>query len=290
MPKTPRIIEPFSHIYSPGEDEYPGPDTPNLRAGDPYREWVPNDHTFVKGPDGIWHSFGITAPFTPIVHEGEYCGYHISGPKSISLKPEAWMEHPKVLPPSARPGEPVWFWAPFVVERGGVYHMFYGPGDMRLATSTDLFHWEPQGTVFSQEGVPRDPCIVEIGGRHCMVYVAENSLFARWSDDLRKWSDTAQEIYRSPREGACPESPFLVPYDDAWYMFWCLYDGAQGPYDHRVTVLRSDDPTDFHKAELVASLQAHAQEIIHEEATGKWYISSAEWPHRGVSLAEMVWE
>ena len=34
---------------------------------------------------------------------------------------------------------------------------------------------------------------------------------------------------------------------------------------------------------------AHAPEIIRGE-NGQWYISSVEWPTRGVSLAELVWE
>jgi hypothetical protein len=49
---------------------------------------------------------------------------------------------------------------------------------------------------------------------------------------------------------------------------------------------------DFHSRRTcvpVAELQAHAPEIFHDEV-GDWYISSVEWPHRGVSIAPLTWQ
>ena len=53
--------------------------------------------------------------------------------------------------------------------------------------------------------------------------------------------------------------------------------------------MRSETPTDFMSAPVIAEIDSHAPELICAE-DGQWYISSVEWPHRGVSLAPLEWE
>lgn len=52
--------------------------------------------------------------------------------------------------------------------------------------------------------------------------------------------------------------------------------------------VRSEDPLRF-DGRPVARLEAHAPEVFRDE-DGQWYISSAEWPARGVSIAKLAWE
>ena len=60
--KIPSIVGPYVTVYRPLGDRYPGPDTPQLKAGQFYPDWVPNDHAIIKGSDERWHAIGITHP------------------------------------------------------------------------------------------------------------------------------------------------------------------------------------------------------------------------------------
>jgi len=81
----------------------------------------------------------------------------------------------------------------------------------------------------------------------------------------------------------------MIEMDGAFYLFWTIHDGTHGNWDHRTFVFRSDRPDDFREAEEVAMLDAHAPELV-RDADGEWFISSVEWPIRGVSLARLAWE
>ncbi|MBT6146109.1 MAG: hypothetical protein HOH74_11800, partial [Gemmatimonadetes bacterium] len=78
-------------------------------------------------------------------------------------------------------------------------------------------------------------------------------------------------------------------------LFVCGWDGEwdrvdlQGAYQHKTYVYQSDDPMKFALESEVAVIDAHAPEIIQDEE-GDWFISSVEWPHRGVSIARLVWD
>ena len=92
----------------------------------------------------------------------------------------AWEQLPHVLPPAERPNERHELYAPFAIERDGLFYLFYGPTEMRLATSPDLFHWQAQGVLFGGEEGARDPCVLWLDGRYVMVYIAgRRSLCAR---------------------------------------------------------------------------------------------------------------
>jgi arabinan endo-1,5-alpha-L-arabinosidase len=61
----------------------------------------------------------------------------------------------------------------------------------------------------------------------------------------------------------------------------------QGACQHKTYVYVSDDPSHFESR--IAVVDAHAPEIFQDEG-GDWFISSVEWPHRGVSIARLDWE
>ena len=108
------------------------------------------------------------------------------------------------------------------------------------------------------------------------------------SKDLLDWSP-AQTILQM-----APESPSLVCFDGTFYLFVCGWNGiwdhktVQGAYQHQSCVYQSDDPLEF-DGRAVAHLESHAPEIFQGE-DGQWYISSAEWPERGVSIATLEWK
>lgn len=293
---SPRIAGPWVTVYRPRGDYYAGPDTPELQSGSWYDEWVANDHGFALGPDGRWHLFGITHPLTSPerIHDGEVQSFHAvapAGPFEDGLRDGAWEELPKVLTAPERPGEPPEQHSPAIVLHDGLYHMLYGPNLIRLATSADLMEWTPRGTVFEAGPTARDPNVLALDGGYRMVYCIEERIETRTSPDLLTWSPPTC-ILTLPA-GIAPESPFVVPHGGTFYLFVCGWDGkwdgtdVAGAYQHTTWVYQSDDPTFFSRQ--VATLDAHAPEVLQAES-GRWYLSSAEWPQRGASLAELVWE
>lgn len=125
--KVPRIAGPYVTIYQAAADRFPGPDTVELKAGQLYEEWVPNDHAFIQGPDKRWHLFGITHPLTSPerVHEGEFQSFHAlapAGPLNAALREHAWQDLPKVLSATERPGENPAFYAPYLVRKEKLYY------------------------------------------------------------------------------------------------------------------------------------------------------------------------
>ena len=292
--KRPRIDGEYVPVYRPAPDIFPGPDSERFRAGLLYDDWVPNDHTILKGADNRWHAFGITHPAPPPgagPHEAEWLSFHAATPAGTlpqHLRDGAWKDLPKVLSPADRVGERYENQAPYIIQREGLYYMIYGPTPLRLATSPDLLTWTPQGALFVEERGARDPCVLYWEGTYILVYVTEHSILARTSSDLKVWSQNPVEIFRMRRPGD-PESPVLLRHDGAFYLFWCIWDATHGDYDHRTFVFRSENPLDFRDASLVSEIDAHAPEVFIGENNG-WYISSAEWPHRGVSIARLIWE
>jgi beta-fructofuranosidase len=301
MYKKPVIAGEYTHVYIPGADVFPGPAAMCFKAGEKYADWAPNDHAIIKGSDNKWHAFGITHPTPPdykppleynreTIHAGEWLLFHTvagEGKFKDNIRNGAWRDLPKILYPSQRPGERNEIHAPFIVEKDGLYYMVYGPDPVRLAVSKDLYNWELKGALFTGHPTTRDPNILFHDGKYLLTNTVENYLLLRTSGDLVRWSEPV-EIFRMNRKGD-PESPVMVFYDNAFYLFWCIWDDDNGPYDNRTFVYRSEDPFNFKDAPLVAELKAHAPEVICDEY-GNWYISSAEWPYRGISVAPLAWE
>lgn len=296
--KIPRISGEYVTVYSPAGDRFPGPDTTELKSFQWYAAWVPNDHTIIKGPDNRWHAFGITHPLTSVqrIHEGEFQSFHAAAPGGFlrdGLRDAAWKDLPKVLRATERLGERPEFYAPHVIRRKELYYMFYGPNPIRLATSPDLMSWTPQGALFSEGADTRDPSVMEWQGTYYMVYCTGGAVGLRTSNDLRRWSKP-RTILRM-RDNVAPESPSIVRYSGTFYLFLCGWNGiwdkktVQGAYQHKTYVYQSDDLAHFDSGNPLITLEAHAPEVFQGE-DGQWYVSTVEWPRRGLSIAKLAWE
>ena len=79
---VPKIVGTYVTVYRPTGDRFAGPDTRELKAGEYYSDWVPNDHAILRGPDDRWHAFGITHPLTSAenIHDGEFQSFHAGLP------------------------------------------------------------------------------------------------------------------------------------------------------------------------------------------------------------------
>ena len=295
--KVPAIVGQYVTVYRPAGDRFPGPDTPQLKAGQFYRDWVPNDHAIIKGLDNRWHAIGITHPLTTTenVHEGEFQSFHAvsaEGALRDVWQDGAWKDRPKILSPAARPGEILENHAPFIIRRGNEYVMVFGPSPLRWATSPDLSTWTARGTLLRTPPTGRDPNILLWQDRYYLLYCVEDRVDACTSTDLVNWS--APRTIRKMPQNVAPESPSLIHCHGTFYLFVCGWDGIwdrqtiEGAYQHVTYVYQSDDPLDFESREEVARVESHAPEVFQDEQ-GDWYISSVEWPARGVNIARLEW-
>lgn len=286
---VPFVAGDYVPIYKPQPDVYTGADTVHYRHGATYREWQPNDHTFVKGPDGRWHCFGITRPCEvadDMLHEGEGLCFHALAPVGTlaeARQPQSWLDQPKLDVSGCG-------WAPFVVKLGETYSII-GSG-LGRAESADLYSWTDRGRLAAGGG-NRDPNVMFWNGTYYLVRCDNSAVVLVTSTDFVHWSEPV-DIFRADRETRHCESPVLVHRAGWFYLFWCLWDAAPppgqapNPYDNRTFVYVSDTPTDFHNRDPVTQLQAHAPEVLQDEV-GNWFISSADYPQRGVSLARLEW-
>lgn len=300
---TPRQENQFVTIYQPQGDKFFGPTTEFLEEGKWYDQWVPNDHTFIKDESGKWHIFGIThpeilsEPLSRGIHDGEYASFHaISSATSFqkSIEEGHYIDLPKILTPYDRPDEILPNHAPYLIKKDGLYTMVYGHSPIRLATSPDLMEWTPQGELFSDSEGARDPNILYHNGIYYIAYCSFRCVKMVSSTDMKSWSKP-QVILETG--GFDPESPSLIYNNDTFYLFVCSWDGnwdekeIVGAYQHNAHVYQSDDLTNFGVGEekQITILNAHAPEIFQDEQ-GDWYISSVEWPQRGVSVDRLYWE
>ena len=294
---VPVISGDYVHIYNPGGDVFPGPDTKDLKAGKFYERWQPNDHCFIKGTDNLWHAFGITHPASEpgqSRHQGEFLSFHaVSGQKTFaqSFKHNSWLDKPKILSPQQRPGESAAHHAPTIVKHGNGYKMIYGPAPFRMATSQDLYNWTRTGAAGINEKSGRDPSLTLIGDTYYLVYCAGNLVKAATSKNLKDWTEPVV-IFRPEIESYQCESPTLVQHHQKFYLFWCLWDTADkngNGYGDRSFVYSSDNPLDFQNQPPVTELRTHAPEIFQDEKK-QWYISSAQYPERGINVAKLNWK
>jgi beta-fructofuranosidase len=294
---VPKISGDYMHVYQPAGDVFPGPSIPPLEAGRRYEDWVANDHCFVKDDQGRWHAFGITHPESGLenVHAGEWQSFHAVAPKGTLkdvMRAGAWKDEPKILPPAERPGEIPENHAPCIERIDGVYKMIYGPTPLRVATSTDLYRWTPRGPLVNSL-ITRDPNLFRWNDTWHILTCGNFEVRMATLTDFSTCGES--RIIMHAKEGVAPESPTLLRHAGTFYLFVCDFDGVwdkkdiQGAYQHITRVYQSDDPYHFDAAREIAQLHAHAPEIFQGE-DGEWYISSAEWPHRGVSIAPLTWE
>lgn len=297
-PAVPEVAGDYVLIYKPQPDVYTGNDTEHYRAGQTYTSWQPNDHTFIKGPDRRWHCFGITRPDDVKddgVHEGEGLCFHAVAPPGEleqALRPESWMDRPKLNISGCG-------WAPHAMKIGNTYSLI--SSTKGRADSMDLYTWKDKGKLSIKSG-NRDPGIMYWDGTYYLVMCNDRSVTLVTSRNFVNWSDPV-DIFTAPEADWNCESPTLMRYNDTFYLFWCLWDsggsGAKLPalydghdpsiYDYRTYVYASDTPTDFNNRSPVTELKAHAPEIIRGEK-GDYFISSADYPQRGINLARLVWK
>jgi arabinan endo-1,5-alpha-L-arabinosidase len=260
-------------------------------------EWWPwhiNDHTIVKGPDGLFHMFGITHPEPPDPF-AEVRFAHATSPK-LTARP--WKKLPIALTADFSVGETV-LWAPYVFEYDGLYYMYYCAGgedhtafQIKLATSRDLKTWQRHGTLFTDGYEARDPYVLRVGEQWVMYYTANSApqggnhiVATRTSTDLVHWSERSVAYTDSARgTGAGPtESPFVVARDEGYYLFI-------GPrnWNYSLTeVFFSTDP--FHFAgPAIAKIPAHAPEVV-RDVDGREYITHCGFFQGGLYLAPLTW-
>lgn len=295
----------YTWVYQPKGDYFYGPDTTLFKTGQWYNEWVPNDHAVIKGNDGKWHIIGITHPYVPPhekeIHQGEFASFHAVSKAGLfkeTLKINHYDDQAKILPPSKRPGEPANNHAPYIIKKtvnnDDWYYMVYGPSPIRLAISKDLYQWQPKGNLFHQTGGARDPSIFVHNNTYYMVYCSKNSVLLRESKNMMTWSEPTTIFTSVLYE---PESPSLLFHNNRYYLVVCSWNGkwdrktVVGAYQEQSYVLQSDNFLDFgeNSDKQVATLLGHSPEIFQDE-DGDWYISSAEWPNRGISIDKLTWQ
>lgn len=252
--------------------------------------WYVNDHTFVQGPDGTWHMFGITheEPADPL---DETFFAHATADR---IDQAQWTKQEPVIHADVGSGE-THVWAPYVLEHDGTYYMYYAGGTsdhenyrMQLATSTDLYHWDrhPGNPLFTDGFDARDPMVRRVGDRWVMYYTANTDpdgghhlVAYRTSTDLVHWSDreVALEHPRTGTFGGPTESPFVVQRGDDYYLFTCCTS-----YYTDTRVFHSKDPLHFDVDDEVGRIEEHASEVVNVD--GRWYVSGAGWGQGGVYL------
>jgi beta-fructofuranosidase len=273
--------------------------------------WYVNDHGFVRDASGTWHLFGITHAEPARPHDERHLE-HATAPA---------LHGPWTRQPFALSADPAWeetvLWAPHVVAHDGRYWMFVcgGGADPRrfriqLAVSDDCRRWtrHPECPLIVDGYEARDPMVVRVGDRWVLYYTATSRpagghhvVIASESRDLVRWRGR-RIVYTDPCQGAMggpTESPFVFERAGRWYLFvgpdwegllrsrrrtgrwdWKHYRGTR--------VLESDDPFSFTLTGQVGFLDAHASEVVVDEAGATW-VSHCGWRQRGVHLAPLRW-
>ncbi len=218
---------------------------------DPMR---PKDFTIVK-KDGEYHCFYIVHDATkPFEQTEKWLGHSKSSDLFV------WTQLPDVLPIRPESWDRSHVWAPHVVERDGLYYLFYtgveddGPGGavrlyqrMGLAVSSDLMTWNRvDDPVLSPPDVPwavndstvtwaafRDPFVMrdpQQAGRWLMYYTAVPSIatngmivgVAASDGDFTQWADLMPLWNTHVVNGSttATESPHLFFRNGLWYLLY----------------------------------------------------------------------
>jgi hypothetical protein len=275
----------------------------SLVPGGPY---YVNDHTFVRGPDGGWHLFGIFHR-EPIGEDTEYDFVHAVAQESDPAKwgAEAFVPAPepytKALHVDPTIGE-THLWAPHIVSAEGRYWMIYQGGgedgdraSIRLAESDDLYRWQRVGSapLFEDFCVARDPMLVRREGAWALYYTRcdstarrESGVAYRLSHDLVHWSEAhmALTLGETPplANSGFTESPFLFEQDGSYYLSVSSY-----PLAWDATMLyRSPVPFAFPSTPFTR-LRAHAGEWL-RAPSGRMFLSHAGPGQRGVWIGSVT--
>ncbi|MCX5379720.1 family 43 glycosylhydrolase [Streptomyces sp. NBC_00091] len=271
---------PFTHVYDPSV------------AG---RRRYLNDHTLIRAA-GRWHLFSIAGDSAP-PGESPDSGAEVSFAHASAADPYGpWTTHADALTLDPAYHGEEHLWAPYVVEAGGTFWMFYAAGGrsgaaINLATSTDLFTWTrvPSGPLF--RGITaRDPMVLRAGAEWVMYYTelsgphGNHVVAFRRSADLLNWSDPEIAFTDASTDTtvSVTESPCVVE-RDGWYY---LFIGPRGGYDG-TDVFASRDPFRFDLGGYAGHVPGHAVEVVHDGQD--WHASAAGWFHQGLYLAPLLW-
>ena len=187
-----------------------------------------NDFCMFRDLAGTWHCTGIMGTGT---WESEQSLFHCSCRELLG----AYEIHPPLLtevPATGSGGNTApQKHAPFVVEKAGVYHLFYRrpPGTILRVKSADPSKWTGLGEVVFERNDARDICIVEIEGiyhiYYCQLelYAGENRscIVLRRSRDLEDWGEP-EVVYVDMMQTAVHsylESPYVVQRPQGFYLF-----------------------------------------------------------------------
>ena len=185
-------------------------------------------------------------------------------------------------------------WAPHIVEKDGLYYMFYtgvnenAAQTVGLATSSDLYHWtkyEKNPLLHTSEwgywgadhwSDGRDPMVMEDDSKYYMYYTRSrfdekrgryiSCVGVSSSENLIEWKDEGTiDIGDDPDYP--PESPFMVKRDGKYFLFYTQYFVG-------TCCWVSDQPIrGFQRQDWSIILQdVSASEIVQTE-TGEYYIS-----------------
>ncbi len=258
--------------------------------------WCINDHTFVRGPDGTWHVFGITHVLPVDFFRDP--GKNLLHATSKSLTEPSWQKQRfAVMANWDKHGE--WFfWAPHVIQHEGLYYMFVCVGNsqghrykIHLLTSKDLWNWDrsPANPLLVDGFDARDPNVLRSGNEWILYYTATSKpeggnyiVACVTSPDLLHWSGR-KVVFTHPRQGTFggpTESPFIVRRGSSYYLFAC--DGGT------INIYLSKDPFHWEITNQVGTVYAHASEVV-RDVDEKWYISHAGWEQGGLSVAPLIW-
>lgn len=256
-----------------------------------------NDHTLYY--DGKWHLIGITSK-KGIPTEERYFVHAVGDSLRGKMK-----EYCKVIDNGTLA------WAPCVIEKDGLYYMFYGPSPTKLAVSFDSGDWFGQ-EIFIKNLPPmachRDHFVLKFGGEYIMYAVGtrdrKSSVCALTSQDLINWEfkgyalTSGENAPLNPSWGAF-ESPYVVEKDGLFYLFITYTDCSKNTY-HDTLVFASETPYSFGEynggkggAVPLTKLFCHAPEIIAEG--GRQYITTCGWRKSSftkgkVKIAELRWK
>ncbi len=267
------------------------------------------DHALIQ-KDGLTHLFyirGIAATNWP-----EYPLFNFGHAVSSDLR--NWEIKKPVLQAPVTGWDQYQVWAPHIIERKGLYYMFYAGENKNvsqaicLATSPDLYDWKrydknpvittgPWGLWDSAKWSDcRDPVILQDGNMYYCYYTAarknpetgqpENCLGISSSADLLSWKDEGfirvENSLTTP-----PESPFVLKRNNLYYLFYTSYK-------YGTVYLTSKNPvkgwTELPVEKMVLMSGISASEIY--EYNGKWYMSYISHQKNGLhffEIRELTW-
>ncbi len=240
-----------------------------------------NDFCIFRDLDGLWHAVGIMGTGTWASEQSLF--HSVSGCITGEYRNIA-----PILEENFPDGERPQKHAPFIIEKSGVYHLFYRrpPGTIYHLETTDPLIWKGLGNPVFEKNDARDVCVVQHENLYYMYYcqwdivdgVNRSCIFARTSPDLEKWSEEKRIFcdLSHTADHSRLESPFVIKRPEGFYMF----------IRHRLmrdkcstVVIFSTSPETFEYKEdpwIKVFNYMHAPEIV--ELDGHYYVARVSGP------------